>query len=173
MNPDRVAEIREHILARLEVDGRIGGDIFSLTWQHEANWVDKYLTRVAVALGLEEPELVSGYLQTEDGSTAVVTGDLVVLTPTRLLRAPLQLVRDQSSGQLGVSSTVRIVRRSEVQVVEILDVDTAIDHQGWPRHIRAQLTVGEDVIKLPLSATPYGGVASTVADIVSSLLSER
>lgn len=143
----RVWEIWDQILRRIEVDGLLGGDLDHIDYQAWRGWAREYAGLIVGTIGEEEIEYASGWIRDREGDVPV-SGDLIVFTASRIIRAPFSA--PESAGVLALNASVSALRRSAVQRVELLSIESPHDGQDdWPRHARVRLDIGSEVICLP------------------------
>lgn len=164
-------DISQIITDGLNFTGNGGWESLSLDSQ-STRWSTDLLGRIAVLVGTETIEYVSGYVE-QDGA---VTGDIVVFTRDLLIEATFKADRHPGTYDFVLDARVTAVRRSTIASISVQSVALIGDdaETEWPKRLKVTLALeGGKSLSLPLTKYPASQSDSRTAAFVSRLLTDN
>jgi hypothetical protein len=141
--------IGDRITAGIHFPGGRGGG-----WQNlsddapDSTWAPELLSRMAIMVGTEHIDYVSGYVQ----EIETVNGEIVILTETRIIRIDFS-ADPQPDYRRTLHATITATRRSTIESVSLEAVSPWGDDPDaeWPRAVSAIVTTADGrTFRLPL-----------------------
>jgi hypothetical protein len=114
----------------------------------DSTWSAELLSRMTIMVGTEDIEYVSGYVQEIES----VSGEVVILTPTRIIRADFT-AEPAPDYRRTLTATIVATRRSTIESVALEWVSPWSDDgdEEWPRAVSAVVTTADGkTFRLPL-----------------------